>query len=437
MFATATPSFAAEATRVVTLRWLQPDGARPDGVLFLVGDEPRSYDEMIPGEAPSVLGNVATSSLVLPAARDVYVAMLAYNSAGFSPVSNEILLPASALPSPDEQALIALGHARPGARTPMAGLDGKLFEGPEIDAGPLAGQHVAWCDLEGDGDPELVLGQDASGTGQLVVVDVASGAVRAVLGGSGSRVARPACGDLDGDGRDEIVAGLDARSGAWIQVFDDWRAFLAPPQLPALDASGRLPRRGWRNRVGAGAVQPALGDLDGDGRAEIVLALDRDSGGWVRVLDDAQTGLSPFAQGPIASGWLRASAIDEAVWPALGDADGDGRAELVLGFATPGQLRILDDPIEGSQATIVDGWFELLEARALGASLRPALGDLDGDGQADLALGFDGALGGVIRILTGLLSGLQPHPGAPDYGWIDLSEHALGAPVFPAIRPVP
>jgi len=429
----AAPAFAAETTRVVTLRWIQPDGPRPDAVFFLVGAASEAYDQAIPVGVPAVLGSVASSSLVLAAGRDLYVAIVAQNGAGFSLTSNEIFLPAYELPAPDEQALIALGHGQPHARTPLVGLDGELFEGPELDM-PLAGQHVAWCDLEGDGAPELVLGQEGSGKGQLVILDVASGAVRAVLGGSGSHAARPACGDLDGDGRDEIVMGLDVRSGAWIQVFDDLRSWLQPLQLPALDALGRLPRLGWHGRVGAGAVQPAVGDLDGDGRAEVVLGLDRDGGGWVRVLDDAGAGLAPFHRGSIQSGWLQASNINEAVWPALGDADGDGRAELVFGLATPGQLRILNDPIQRSQGSMLDGWFELLEARAVGASLHPALGDLDFDGRAELVLGFEGLFTGVLRVLTNVMSVPLPHPLAPDGGWIDVHDHALGGPVFPAIR---
>jgi hypothetical protein len=435
------PAFAAETIRTETLRWIQPDGPRPDGVLFLIGEAPRAYNQAIAVSVPQVLDSIATSSLALPAGRDLYVAMVAYNTAGFSAPSNEIFFAATAVPvppvrPPEDQALIALGHGQPGTRTPLVTLAGELFEGPEID-GSVAGQHVAWCDLAGDGTPELVVGQDGSGSGQLVVVDVEVGAVRALLGGSGSRAARPACGDLDGDGRDEIVAGLDATSGAWIQVFDDWNSFLMPLRLSGLDGFGRLPRRGWRSRLGTGAVQPAVGDLDGDGRDEIVLALDRDGGGWVRVLDDALLGLAPLSLGPIDDGWLRASIADEAVFPALGDGDGDGRDELVFGYATPGQLRILDDPVARSEGTILDGWFELPEASAAGASLHPALGDLDQDGQAELVLGFDGALGSWLRVFTDPISAPQPHPSVPDEGWIDVSEHGVLAPVFPAVRPAP
>ena len=428
----AGPVFASP-TRIVTLRWIQPEGAPPEGFLVLIGDHPGNYHEVIPVGLPPAPGGISSFALTLPARRDVHVAMLAYNAAGLSPISNDLFFPAVSLPAPTEDPVIALGHASPRPRTPLVSLTGQLFEGPDI-SGAITGQHLAWCDLDGDAIPELVQGQDASGLGTVAVIDVESGRLRATLVTPGSASTRPACGDIDGDGRDEIVVGLDADADAWVQIFEDWHAFLVPMQGPALDAWGRLPRDAWRGRDRPGAVQPALGDLDGDGRAEIVIAVDHDSGGFVRVHDDAQAGLAPLELGPVSNGWLRVAQVDDVVWPALGDVDGDRRDELVFGFGTPGLLRILDDPVERSEESTLDGWYLLPEAAAAGASLHPALGDLDFDGRAELVLGFGGALTDSLYVLTDALGAKLPHPATPSAGWIDVSGHGLTGPVFPAVR---
>ena len=208
-------------------------------------------------------------------------------------------------------------------------------------------------------------------------------------------LATPAVGDVTGDHRPDIVAaGLDGRIYAWSARGHPLRGFPyriglaqpnAEPNSAKLDA--------------AIYASPALVDLDGDGRLDIVVgAADQ----RIYAID---------GRGRALPGWpvLARATPDGDVTkilssPAIGDLDGDGRPDVVEGTAevygaapqTTGRVYAFDHT--GKR---LPGWPiapEALSADAIplageGVPMSPVLADVDGDGRDEVAIGaFTGTL---------------------------------------------
>jgi hypothetical protein len=202
-------------------------------------------------------------------------------------------------------------------------------------------------------------------------------------------IGTPAIGDLDGDGDVEIV--LATLDGA----------------LLVYEHTGALRWTYWLDRDRVVGVNlhddtnydygffssPALGDLDQSGGLDIVVG---GMDGQVHVLNGAGDALPGFplelkhtyetAGGPQARGERIISS------PAIGDIDGDGRLEIAIGTnqkttGTYGMVYVINH-----DGTIADGWpFGLFGAytNALpfvgeGVPGSPALCDVDGDGKLEI-----------------------------------------------------
>ena len=168
--------------------------------------------------------------------------------------------------------------------------------------------------------------------------------------------------------------------------------------------------------TGLAAIQPgglSLGDLNGDGTPDVAFATASQTGHVLRALD-GRTGLELWQESIEVVG----------AWVSLADYDGDGRQDVFA--ATPGALRVLDGAT-GSQLWAYDA--------PAGATFisPPTLGDLDGDGKLEALLG---ATDGLHAIRTS--ADVTPHAAAWAMTGHDAAHSALAGemvPVAPEVGP--
>ena len=203
-----------------------------------------------------------------------------------------------------------------GGRTDVRAFDGSGALEASTYGGPLnIGRQVAVGDVNGDGRPDYVLGADDWGGPQIDVIDGRTGRSLASFwaGESGGHGVRVAAADVNGDGRAELVTanatGLDPLVSVWAVSASGYthplRSFLA---FPAETTAG---------------VHVAAGDVNGDGHADIAVVASGAQGPELRVFDGATGALVTDA---FPFGWV----VPDSLRVAIGDVDGDGSPDLVV-----------------------------------------------------------------------------------------------------------
>jgi hypothetical protein len=245
-------------------------------------------------------------------------------------------------------------------------------------AARFSSRALAIADVNGDGRLDIVAlgdgprpsrGADDAppATGVVVFLNDGRDAWRrepapAVLGHFGSSVATA---DLDGDGRPDVAAASGAIGRRDLVSFAAPDGRWRPSELP-------LP-------AGARVRAITAGDVDGDGRADLVLA-------WAAYADGAwRAGIDLVVRNGDRWDARTLAAVDGLDGPsalAVGDVTGDRRADVVA-LTTTGETWVL--------AGTADGFVREAGPPAFGPGCGGShveLADLDGDGRAEIVAAF-------------------------------------------------
>ncbi|HUF47497.1 MAG TPA: VCBS repeat-containing protein [Vicinamibacterales bacterium] len=250
---------------------------------------------------------------------------------------------------------------------------------------------IAFADFDGDGDLDLFWG-DFFEPGVLLIENIGRTCstpsfqvdpIRLPYADTrSSGYNAPAPVDLDGDGHLDFLMGVIGGAFNPVRTAADnfyfWRR-IGPTAM-------RLETRRFLDGFDIGSEStPVLVDLDGDGDLDLVVGnkiepSDGDAGRLHILMNEGTPTAPRFRQ-------TAALRLTDAyhLAPALGDLDGDGDLDLILGTWNQDLLYFRNDGTAAVPKFVADPAGTIRPPRAINAS--PVLADLDGDGDLDLLIG--------------------------------------------------
>ncbi|MCA9323075.1 MAG: FG-GAP repeat protein, partial [Planctomycetes bacterium] len=302
-------------------------------------------------------------------------------------------------------------------------------------AGDQLGTSIAGnFDFDGDGTPDYAMGSSTSdhastNAGRVLIHSGADHllllAIDGAEPGARSGAALSLAGDLDGDGLGELVIGAPEEDD--LLSIDTGRVRVYSLRDPSViihhDGVNADDRLGERFDV--------LGDLNGDGAQDYIVSarladVSFANAGAVHIVSGADGSLVM----PVIDGFQAASQLGTSV-AGPGDVNGDGTPDFATGapaedagmLVKPGRVH-LHSGVDGSILFSIDG---TQDNEQFGIAMA-AIGDLDGDGVSDLAIGaffsdppdpttmnplvnagrvylHSGANGALIRMIDGTTAG--------------------------------
>ncbi|OWK36657.1 Flagellar hook-length control protein FliK [Fimbriiglobus ruber] len=281
-----------------------------------------------------------------------------------------------------------------------------------------AGVRVAVADLNNDGAPELIAGTGPGVENQVVILDgkthqplVSFVPFEATFTGG----VFVTTGDVNGDGVPDLIVTPDQSGGPIVAVYDG--AALGKGQVVQVARFFGINDPSFR-----GGDRAALGDINGDGVADLIVSAGFGGGPRVAIYNGA-TIASGAPTELMPDFFAFESTLRNGVYVTAGDLTGKGYADLIFGAGPGGgpRVRAVDPAVllaAGSFSTLDDAAVSTAGVADFFAGdptsrggVRVAVADLDGSNQASLVVGSGAGVAAAVTTYTG--KAILANPASP------------------------
>jgi hypothetical protein len=303
-------------------------------------------------------------------------------------------------------------------------------------------------DVDGDGFADVVIGSQPDDGTSALVVNVFRGGANGVAAtpattlGSGFPSQVPSlgaasAGDVNGDGFADVVVTVveNVESGADGTAF----VYLGGPSGLSTTPSSTLRAPPSSNGYLLGNSVTSIGDVNGDGYADILVEADWEPGNYLfdagaaYVFLGSASGLSSSPAATLVAPFpVNAPSAAWSSFASAGDVNGDGFGDVVVGSGANDAPQVSEiDVYLGGPAGLSASpaaTIAVPSAPVIFGYLVACAGDVDGDGLADIVVGSDPGQAGdpTLFVYAGTSSApflthattiVAPAGGVSDFGW--------------------